>query len=208
MELGGRTYHIFGSNSPVVFLGINQGEHDFAQKIYSLRKSEYTLVAFEVSNWNSDFSPWKSPAVFGNEAFCGNGKATLEWLEKLINTLDLSEEKYIAGYSLAGLFALWSFYESGLFDGAVSCSGSLWFPDWLNYLQSKKAKQDSRIYLSLGDKEELTKNPVMSTVGSATRKTLEYMQSNISDCILEWNKGGHFKDPDIRTATGINWILR
>ena len=27
------------------------------------------------------------------------------------------------------------------------------------------------------------------------------------NCILEWNEGNHFKDPDIRTAKGFAWLL-
>ncbi|ERL11412.1 hypothetical protein HMPREF1248_0438 [Coriobacteriaceae bacterium BV3Ac1] len=34
-------------------------------------------------------------------------------------------EAYISGYSLAGLFALWSLYQTDIFKGAACVSGSL-----------------------------------------------------------------------------------
>jgi len=26
-------------------------------------------------------------------------------------------------------------------------------------------------------------------------------------CILEWNEGNHFKDPDVRTAKAFSWLI-
>ncbi len=43
------------------------------------------------------------------------------------------EFRGIAGYSLAGLFALWAVYQTGLFDRAASVSGSLWFDGFLTF---------------------------------------------------------------------------
>lgn len=74
-------------------------------------------------------------AVFGEEPFAGKAGETLDWITgSLLPYLHEKElipegvKKYIAGYSLSGLFALWAFMVSTEFDGAVSCSGSLWFP--------------------------------------------------------------------------------
>ena len=39
----------------------------------------------------------------------------------------------IAGYSHAGLFALYSMYHTDRFDRVASMSGSLWFPDFKEY---------------------------------------------------------------------------
>ena len=63
------------------------------------------------------------------------------------------------------------------------------------------------IYLSLGDKEEKTKNPVMSQVGNAIREGYEILKENHINCTLEWNQGNHFKEPELRTAKGFAWLL-
>jgi len=66
------------------------------------------------------------------------------------------------------------------------------------------------VYLSLGDKEEKTRNPVMRTVGDNIRRQHELLQADPSceKCILEMNQGNHFKEPDIRTAKGFAWLLQ
>ena len=63
------------------------------------------------------------------------------------------------------------------------------------------------IYLSLGDKEERTKNPVMAAVGNNIRTLHNQLTERGADCTLEWNSGGHFKDADMRTAKAFRWMM-
>ena len=67
------------------------------------------------------------------------------------------------------LFALWASYQTDKFEGIVAASPSVWFPKWIEYAKDNKPLSKS-IYLSLGDKEEKTKNPVMAQVGNAIRR--------------------------------------
>ena len=76
----------------------------------------------------------------------------------------------IAGYSLGGLFALYAAYHCDEFRRVASMSGSLWFPDFREYVLSHDfANRPDRIYLSLGDKEAKTRNPVLKTVQEGAR---------------------------------------
>ena len=87
------------------------------------------LVAFQVEDWNRDFSPWEALAVFGTEAFAGQGKRTLKWLvEEGVPYIDI-------------------------FSGIECCSGSLWFKDWDIYMREHTLKRKCSVYLSLGGKE-------------------------------------------------------
>ncbi|MCC8151588.1 MAG: alpha/beta hydrolase [Lachnospiraceae bacterium] len=178
---------------------------------------EYNLIVFEISDWNSQLSPWPARPAFGDEAFGGRGSKTCTWLvEKCIPELKVGgfipkdARQYIAGYSLSGLFSLWALLESDVFDGAASCSGSLWIDGWMEHIRSKKLMRDAYIYLSLGSKEERTKNPLMSTVGDCTRETYELLKKNpaVKKTVLQWNKRGHFADVDARLVKGIVWLLR
>lgn len=180
--------------------------------------ANFILAAYESENWNDDFSPWKASAVFGKEGFGGKATDTLKWLTQYYIPYVEANESEIArfpvGYSLAGLFSLWVYCECDGFAGAVSCSGSLWYEGWLDYVQNAAAKMCTNeakyIYLSLGDKEEKTKNKLMSTVGDNTKQVYTMLcgnQKNVQG-ILEWNQGGHFSEPDLRVAKGIDWILR
>lgn len=109
---------------------------------------------------------------------------------------------------MAGFFSLWAAYQTEAFSGAVAASPSVWFPGWIEYAESHGVKTPF-VYLSLGDKEEKTRNAVMRTVGDNIRKQIELLKSDpeCNDCILEMNQGNHFKDPDLRTATGFAWCL-
>ena len=112
----------------------------------------------------------------------------------------------LGGYSLAGLFALWASYQTDRFEGIVAASPSVWFPKWIEYATINKPLAKS-IYLSLGDKEEKTKNPVMAQVGNAIRKQEELLKGQVEKTILEWNPGNHFVDSEKRMAKGFAWVM-
>ena len=95
---------------------------------------DFLLAAIKVKNWNTDLSPWPAPPVFGEEAFGSGAAQTLQYLtEQLLPALGggtpSSDRSFLlGGYSLAGLFALWSAYQTGLFSGVAAASPSVWFP--------------------------------------------------------------------------------
>lgn len=113
---------------------------------------------------------------------------------------------FLGGYSLAALFALWAGYQTDRFDGIAAASPSMWFPGLPEYMRSHPMQADA-VYLSLGDKEEKTRNPVMAQVGSAIRAGYECLKDAGIDCVLEWNPGNHFRDADLRTAKAFAWLM-
>ena len=166
-----------------------------------------------MENWNDALSPWEAPAVWGKQGFGGKAADILCFLtEQVIPTLKqqfhLPENVKIilGGYSLAGLFALWASTQTDLFYGVAAASPSVWFPEWMEFEQ-QHPMQAQRIYLSLGDKEEHTKNTVMAAVGDNIRTLHSRLAERSTDCILEWNSGGHFKDADLRTAKAFRWTM-
>ena len=64
-----------------------------------------------------------------------------------------------------------------------------------------------KVYLSLGDKEEKTRNKVMSAVGDRIREADALLRERGVNCTLVWNAGNHFKDADIRTAKAFAWVI-
>ena len=107
---------------------------------------------------------------------------------------------------MAGLFALWASTQANLFCGIAAASPSVWFPGWMEFEQQRPI-QTQHIYLSLGDKEEHTKNAVMAAVGDNIRTLHSRLAERGADCTLEWNSGGHFKDADLRTARAFRWVM-
>lgn len=172
--------------------------------IRELTDKDFYLIAVKVRDWNADLSPWPAPAVFGREDF-GNGAAdTLN--EILRYTRDKEKTYYIGGYSLAGLFSLWAAYQTDVFSGVAAASPSIWFPGFTEYMK-KNHNHASSIYLSLGDKEAKTRNPVMAAVSDRIREANEILKKQGVNTTLAWNPGNHFKDADIRTAKAFAWVI-
>ncbi len=165
---------------------------------------DFLLVAFTVDDWNRELSPWNAPPVFGKEGFGDGAKATLE--EILSYCKDSSKAYFLGGYSLAGLFSLWAVHQTDVFKGVAAVSPSMWFPGFDKYMQDNRIKCES-VYLSLGDKEEKARNPVMATVGDKIRWADAFLKELGVCCTLEWNEGNHFRDADLRTAKGFSWLL-
>lgn len=175
----------------------------------------FTYIAFLVRDWNKELAPWEAPAVFGKEGFGAGAADTLAFLKEVLlpelqNTHGSgnSASVYLGGYSLAGLFALWASYQTDAFNGIAAVSPSVWFPDWDAYMESHSIRV-SKIYLSLGDREEKTRNKVMARVGENLRKQYEVIQKeyNRITSVIEWNPGNHFTNPEIRMAKGFAWLL-
>ena len=185
-------------------------EHDLAgiqneiAAIRALTDVPFRLIAVSVERWNHDLSPWSAPPVFGREPF-GDGAPSL--LKNILNLCADPEKTYfLGGYSLAGLFSLWAAYRTDVFAGVASASGSLWFPGFDAFMAEREIQTGS-VYLSLGDREEKVKNPVMASVGGRTRQAYALLRDRGINCTLEWNSGNHFAQPDIRTAKAFAWLL-
>lgn len=165
----------------------------------------FHLIAVRVDNWNTDLSPWKAPAMFGKEDFGEGADETLAEILKLC--ADKGKKYYIGGYSLAGLFAMWAAYRTELFKGVAAASPSVWFPGFSDYMKENEIRTGT-VYLSLGDREEKARNPVMATVGDRIREAYALLCEQGVKCVLEWNEGNHFKDFDVRTAKAFSWVIK
>ena len=204
-------------NAPVFIWGLDMSHGETAESLFdevkALTNNDFSLAVFDVTDWNAQFSPWTAPPVFGKDAFSGKGNDTLRFLEDEflpeIKSKFPKSEVFLTGYSLAGLFSLWALYETDKFNGAVCCSSSLWFDKWDEYASLHRIKSPSTIYMSLGDREEKTKNKVLSKVGDRTRRQAEILKEdpNVEKLYFEWNEGGHFVEPLKRVAKGITRIL-
>ena len=189
-------------------------EHDLelldqeVEAIKELSDKPFSLVAFMIKDWNQELTPWVAPPVIGKTPFGDGAEKTLEFItSKLLPEVQENIPHLIlGGYSLAGLFALWAGYQTDRFEGIAAASPSVWYPQWIDYASENKPLAKS-IYLSLGDKEEKAKNPIMAQVGNAIRKQHELLTGQEINTLLEWNAGNHFVDSDKRMAKGFSWLL-
>ena len=220
VQIADRTCTLYKSEKPEYLLIQPIDEHDLevldneVAVIQSLTNKPFTLVAFEIKDWQSELTPWTAPAVFGKVPFGDGAVATLSFIkDTLIPQLEQMElfdkngmQCVFGGYSLAGFFALWSSYQTKLFGGIAAVSPSVWYPQWMEYAEKNRPLATS-VYLSLGDKEEKTKNPTMAQVGNCIRKQQELLAAQGINTILEWNPGNHFQHSDERTAKGFAWLI-
>lgn len=159
-----------------------------------------SLVMIYPYDWNYCMTPWKYHDK--NMGKTGGGEEFLSWFISEIYD-EKYQRQYIGGYSLGGLFALFAACEKELFDGVMSVSGSLWYPGALEYFNEKSiGKRIGKIYMSLGDKESLTKNAEREKVGFNTEKLAEVF-GKTKEVFFEYNRGGHFTDINGRIAKSI-----
>ncbi len=158
------------------------------------------LVMIYPYDWNYCMTPWKYHDK--NMGKTGGGEEFLSWFISEIYD-EKYQRQYIGGYSLGGLFALFAACEKELFDGVMSVSGSLWYPGALEYFNEKSiGKRIGKIYMSLGDKESLTKNAEREKVGFNTEKLAEVF-GRTKEVFFEYNRGGHFTDISERIVKSI-----
>lgn len=205
------------ATSPIICLNTYGNEGEIVYKTLKERglSKDFTLIAISNLAWNKDMVPWDNPPTFKNgDPYLGGADEYLEILEKEI--IPMVEQTYslhpswrgIAGYSLGGLFALYSLYRTSIFAKAASISGSLWFPHFEEYLFSHGIVGEiSKLYFSLGDKESQSKNPLLATVKDKTEEIFYFYKGKGIKTIFEINPGNHFLESEKRTAKGIEWLL-
>lgn len=219
MTISGKEVSIYSSSKKSSPLVIFNSFGDEAEAVFSelkkLTKADMTFSAVNITDWNGELSPWEIPPLFRNdEPFTGGADAYLASLTGEIIPAVIAEAgiepEYtaLAGYSLAGLFALYSMYKSDVFSRIASASGSMWFPGFTEFAKSNKLiRTPDRLYLSLGDKESHTRNSIMSQVEKNTRELYDHFGSLGIRTEFEMNPGNHFRDTALRMAKGIAWII-
>ena len=214
-DVSGKTvtlYPAMGENRPLVLFHAHSG--DGASLVRALEKAgapDVNLLVIGNLDWNHDMTPWACPPLSPDAPpITGGADGYLALLrgEILPRARKVVRGKpvrtCIAGYSLAGLFALYALYRCSDFDRAASMSGSLWFPGWLDFvMEHDMHRSPDQLYFSLGDREAKTRNPLLKTVGSNTERIAAHYRAKGIPVKLEIHPGGHFRDIDLRSAKGI-----
>ena len=210
-------FRVEKADSPLVIFNqfSDEGEAAFLD-LQKENSKDFHFLAIGNLNWERDLSPWPSPAL-GKEGddFTGGGEKYLDCI--LSEIVPLAKEKIngvpefigIAGYSLAGLFALYALYKTDVFTRVASMSGSLWFPGIKEFCKENAMKiLPEKLYLSIGDKESKTRHPILKTMQENTEDLLKYFKSMGIETTYEVNPGNHFQDVNLRCAEGILELLQ
>lgn len=219
VTIGAKSVSVFPSaepGAPVIYLNTYSNE---GRQVFRLAQTagclSFTLVAISDLDWNHDMAPWDSPAAFkSGEPFTGGADDYLRLLTGEIlpraekDLMGIPAWRGIVGYSLAGLFALYTICQTDIFSRVGSISGSLWFPELKNYILTHEPKlPPDCIYLSLGDKENKTRNPILKSVQRDTEEICDFYRTSGIDTVFQLNPGNHYNHAAERTAAGIAWLL-
>lgn len=195
-------------NAPVLYLYTHPEDED----VKKIKAFGWTVVLVGVDDWNRDLTPWPAKSVFfGQRDFGGGAREHLRLLKEKIMPVvedDLKPSiRAIAGYSLAGLFAVFAAMETNLFDAVASVSGSMWYPEFANYAdQMDNAPQLA--YFSVGNREKMARNAVFHSIEEDTKRVAKAFGSRGAETVFELNPGGHFDNPSERMQKAVRWLTK
>ena len=219
LTIAGKEVRIFpakGESAPLVILHTVQGE---GESVYRMAledaPTDFSFAAVGKLAWDDEMSPWEIPPISRGDTPCAGGAdvylgtLTETILPEILRRIPPPSFTALAGYSLAGLFAVYAMYRTDAFSRTASASGSFWYPGFLDYVREHEMKrQPECMYFSLGNKEAKTKNKILRSVEENTRRLENrYREAGIRT-IYEENQGNHFQNAEERMAKGIRWILR
>lgn len=218
MCIGGLQCQLFATTEPEILLIQPSARHEQknnglmteADNIASSYNRGFVLATFDCEDWARALMPWHDAAVSRLEDVGMHAHDTLQYVEHCL--LPWLKERYgmlpcvIGGYSLGGLFALWSARQTGIFSAVAAASPSLWINEWGEYSRTHPILTN-QVYLSLGDREEHCRNQRMKRIGDCVRQEYATLAAQLgkSNVCLEWNSGGHFGDEARRMAQSFAW---
>ena len=220
MTIEGKAIELFqadGPGAPLVVLNGEDGEGALRwEAARAATGVDFSLACIGGIDWDQELTPWPAPSPFGKRSdFAGGADAYLDALTErmlpaIVSALGTKPEYVaLAGYSLAGLFALYALYRTDAFARVASVSGSTWYPGFAEYaLAHEMSRRPQRVYLSVGDREAKTRNAAMRSVEDNARRLYAAYRDMGLDTTFELNSGGHFDHPTQRLARAIAWMVR
>ena len=181
-EICGVKLYVYRSNvqnaTTIYFLDGDQFAEPFNRWIIK-HHPPLNFVLLNANNRTDDYTPWPLQASETMPMdFEGKAEEHLSFIsthvipfcESEYGLASSAEKRVIGGYSLGGLFSLYAAVNTDLFGTVLSCSSSLWYPDFLAYLKEHPFKAaPPKLYMSVGDQEgttatNLTANQTLNTL--------------------------------------------
>ena len=209
-------YHLVQGAAPLVYsIDYHENGQLLLDACRQVGCSGFNLVTISGLHWNQELSPWAVETVVSkDDRFTGGAPELLplltdEIVPQVEQLLDMAPTwRCLAGYSLGGLFAVWTAFQTDVFSRILSASGSMWYPGWLEYAREHQlAGALQGAYLSVGEQESTSRNAVLQTVGERTQAMAALLAERGIAATFELNPGNHFKNPPLRVVKGIKWLL-
>lgn len=209
-------YHVGEEPKALLIQTLGEQERDgIDSEVAMIREATdtpFVMAAFSIGDWESELTPWHDPAVSKRQEVGEHAFETLDYMtDRLIPSL---KERFgnlpvvLGGYSLGGLFARWAASQVRCLDAVAAVSPSLWICAWKGFSDAHEIYAQY-VYLSLGVREEHTRNRAIAQVGDNIRWEYEHLKQILGtdNTMLEWNPGNHFEDAARRMAKGFAWCI-
>lgn len=200
---------------PLIWLMAGQPEDAQLKELFSLLEADAAqgrcppcaLAGCDWANWNDDYSPWPLELPdgrrFGGRAAERMNLTVAQLLPEVQSRFCSDGRKFAVGYSLGGLAALYYACHGG-WNGCGSCSGSLWYPGFGEWLAAHQPS--CPVYLSLGGREKNTRDPLLARVEECTQNAYELLRPSVKTAFVH-EPGGHFRGTSQRLLHAIEWLL-
>lgn len=220
-EICGVKLYIYRSNiqsaTTIYFLDGEQFKETFCNWIIE-HKPALNFVLIDSKNRADDYTPWPlsaseaMPKDFGGKAAEHLAFITtkvIPFCESEYGFSSSAKKRAIGGYSLGGLFSLYAAVNTDLFGTILSCSSSLWYPDFLAYLKEHPFKAaHPKLYMSVGDQEGTTATNLTAdqTLNTIALKDFYEPKFQPGDFKFTLEVGNHGNNISGRAWRAIEWV--
>ena len=220
-EICGVKLYVYRSNvqnaTTIYFLDGDQFEGPFNHWIIK-HQPPLNFVLLNANNRADDYTPWPlqtsetMPMDFGGKAEEHLSLITthvIPFCESEYGFASSAEKRVIGGYSLGGLFSLYAAVKTVLFGIILSCSSSLWYPGFLDYLKEHPFKAaHPKLYMSVGDQEGTTATNLTADQTSNTIALKDFYEPKFQagDFKFTLEEGNHGNDISGRAWRAVEWV--
>ena len=186
----------------ICYIPVLEGQSDAVRAWTAGVRERYGVIPVLLPpvDWNDDLTPWPAEPIFKKgKSFGGRAEAYLARLEtEVIPSFEaemgiVPDERWMAGVSLSGLFALWAAVRGRSFHRVAAISASFWYPGFTAWLQEQSFPAAFlSAYISLGDQEARGKNPHLKNIAGETAAVVRILDEKSVPTVFEWTEGTHF----------------
>lgn len=181
----------------------------------NLRTERAVLVGVYPNNRLSEYTPWPEPAIrpgtpdFGGQLGQYHRELNNEILTALIDEYALDTEKLAyGGYSLGGLAATMSLWETDAFAAVFSLCGSFWYPGVADFIEEHVPKNYSaQVYLQNGIREGEGHNNRLCDAYSYAQRVHTALQATCGAKTVLDDYGHHDRQSE-RLNAALRWVER
>lgn len=165
------------------------------------------------NNRLSEYTPWPEPAIrpgtpdFGGQLGQYHRELNNEILPALIDEYALDTEKLAyGGYSLGGLAAVMSLWETEVFASVFSLCGSFWYPGVADFIEEHPLlNRSARVYLQNGTREGKGHNNRLSEAAAYAQRVHTALRT-VCGAKTVFDDNGHHDRQNERFCTVLRWV--